>query len=72
MSPCSMKSGTSMVLRSKKMRLNPYDKEEVEGASYIRYEVIDKKGIKTLVPVRYSIRNADKLNSFTTLKDFER
>lgn len=51
-----------MMLRSKRMRLDPLDKSEVEGASYIRYEVIDKKGLKSLVPVRYSIRNADNLN----------
>jgi len=31
--------------------------EKVKGASYVRYEVLEKKGSKVLVPVRYSIRN---------------
>lgn len=31
--------------------------EEVGGASYLRYEILEKNGQKVLVPVRYSIRN---------------
>jgi hypothetical protein len=34
------------------------------GASYLRYEIIEKKGQKVLLPVRYSVRNghiADQL-----------
>lgn len=35
-------------------------KEDLGGSSYIRYEIIDKKGKQFLVPVRYSIRRAAK------------
>ena len=30
------------------------------GASYIRYEIIEKKGKQFVVPVRYSIRRQQK------------
>lgn len=30
--------------------------ENAQGASYIRYEIIEKKGKQIVVPVRYSIR----------------
>lgn len=30
----------------------------VEGASYLKYELIQKKNTKVLMPVRYSIRNS--------------
>lgn len=53
-----------MTLRSrfKQRKLNEEVKEE-PGSSYIRYEIIDKKGKQFLVPVRYSIRTAgDKSN----------
>lgn len=36
------------------------------GASFVRYEVIEKKGQKVLVPVRYSIRNSNLDASFHT------
>ena len=32
--------------------------ENAQGASYIRYEIIEKKGKQIVVPVRYSIRRA--------------
>ena len=34
---------------------NP-DAAATGGASYIRYEIIEKKGVQFVVPVRYSIR----------------
>jgi hypothetical protein len=43
--------------RNKELRLNEDMYESKEGASYFRYEVIEKKGSKILVPVRYSVRN---------------
>lgn len=39
---------------------------QVGGASYVRYEVIEKKGEKVLVPVRYSIRNCNLDTTFHT------
>jgi len=33
------------------------DQDKLGGASYLKYEVVEKKGQKILVPVRYSIRN---------------
>ena len=72
----SMKSGISgMTLRSrfKKRKLNGEEEDEsrsqfgmdddqaMQGSSYIRYEVIEKKGKQYLVPVRYSIRRAQKM-----------
>jgi len=39
---------------------------QVGGASFVRYEVIEKKGQKVLVPVRYSIRNSNMDTSFHT------
>ena len=58
--------------RFKKRKLNNEDEEQVsqidedatycnvgenaQGASYIRYEIIEKKGKQMVVPVRYSIR----------------
>lgn len=33
-----------------------YNAEVNGGASYIRYEILDKKGKQYVVPVRYSIR----------------
>lgn len=32
-------------------------KRQPGGASYLKYKVVEKKGDKMLVPVRYSIRN---------------
>ena len=48
-----------MRLRSmvKCRKLNSEVADEVGGASYFRYEMIEKKGEKILVPVRYSIRH---------------
>ena len=40
--------------------------EVVKGASYVRYEVLEKKGSKILVPVRYSIRNQNLDTTFHT------
>ena len=37
---------------------------EVHSASYLRYEIIEKRGQKILVPVRYSIRNQTLDTSF--------
>jgi len=34
------------------------------GASFVRYEILEKKGQKILVPVRYSIRNQNLDVSF--------
>jgi len=53
-----------MTLRSrfKKRKLNEGDDEEEKidttGASYLRYEIIEKRGKQFVVPVRYSIRRA--------------
>ena len=44
--------------RNRQRKLNPDIEEESTGSSYIRYEVIEKKGTQYLVPVRYSIRKA--------------
>ena len=61
---------TSMVLRSKVKRRKIEGEEmmgfpkrtssnsNLNGASYLKYDIVEKKdGRKTLVPVRYSIRN---------------
>jgi hypothetical protein len=32
---------------------------KAEGASYMRYELVEKKGEKVIMPVRYSIRRND-------------
>ena len=40
------------------------NREEIGGASYLRYEIVEKKGQKILVPVRYSIRNSSLDTSF--------
>lgn len=49
-----------MTLRSKykKRKLNneQAESEAIQGASYIRYEIIEKRGQQVLLPVRYSIR----------------
>ena len=37
------------------------DIKEDGGASFIRYEIIEKRGKQYLVPVRYSIRRATAL-----------
>ena len=39
------------------------DKSFNAGSSYIRYEIIEKKGKQYLVPVRYSIRRLAKAAS---------
>ena len=39
---------------------------QIKGASFVRYEIIEKKGQKILVPVRYSIRNQNLDVSFHT------
>lgn len=36
----------------------------LESASYVRFEIVEKKGQKILVPVRYSIRNQNLDTSF--------
>ena len=65
-----MTSGMTLRPRNKMRRLNGGISEDGEeedmtynpdaantaGASYIRYEIIDKKGKQFVVPVRYSIR----------------
>ena len=58
----------SLRSRFKQRKLNDGEEEEKlnreetcadqGGSSYIRYEIIDKKGKQMLVPVRYSIRKA--------------
>ena len=35
-----------------------------QSASFVRYEIVEKKGQKILVPVRYSIRNQNLDVSF--------
>ena len=40
--------------------------EGIGGASYLRYEVLERKGQKILIPVRYSIRNCNLDPSFHT------
>ena len=40
--------------------------QQVAGASYLRYEVLEKKGQKVLVPIRYSIRNQNLDTTFHT------
>ena len=39
---------------------------QVKSASFVRYEIIEKKGQRILVPVRYSIRNQNLDTSFHT------
>ena len=48
-----------MTLRSK-YKKRRIENEQEAGASYLRYEMIEKKGQKFLQPVRYSIRNCDE------------
>ena len=61
----SPRNPPAMTLRSYKKRkinnedINSQANENMEGASYFRYEIIEKKDIKYLVPVRYSIRNQE-------------
>jgi hypothetical protein len=43
---------TGMELAQDKKTLKP------EGASYMKYELVEKKGEKVIIPVRYSIRKA--------------
>lgn len=38
----------------------------MKSASFVRYEIIEKKGQRILVPVRYSIRNQNLDTSFHT------
>jgi hypothetical protein len=45
--------------------------EPVGGASYLRYEIVEKKGTKILVPVRYSIRNQSLDTTFHTKEAME-
>ena len=40
--------------------------ESIKGASYLKYEVLEKNGSKILVPVRYSIRNQNLDTTFHT------
>jgi hypothetical protein len=60
-----------MTLRSRAKKFRPNEVEDdddnvsqiggpdiPQGASYIRYEMVEKKGKQYLVPVRYSIRRA--------------
>lgn len=79
----SVKSGASqvtMTLRSRYKKLRPNEQNDNDdmvsviggdapmGASYIRYEIIEKKGKQFLVPVRYSIRRttaAEKKSQLT-------
>lgn len=56
----------SKVKRRKTEKQNSEEKRESlganagSGASYLKYEIIEKKdGKKSLVPIRYSIRNKD-------------
>lgn len=39
---------------------------ELQSASYVRFEIVEKRGQKILVPVRYSIRNQSLDTSFHT------
>lgn len=57
-----LKSTTPKTLPEEKLdegsyKLEQLNTNEVKGASFVRYEIIEKKGQKILVPVRYSIRN---------------
>ena len=38
--------------------------DQPQSASFVRYEIVEKKGQKILVPVRYSIRNQNLDVSF--------
>jgi len=47
--------------RRKKVELDQQKQQQAhQGASFIRYEIIEKRGQKKLVPVRYSIRNEEQ------------
>lgn len=60
-SPMASPRPSTMTLRSrfKKRKLNEEESGSVEGSSYFRYEIIEKKGGKFLVPVRYSVRHQE-------------
>jgi hypothetical protein len=47
---------------------NP-DAANSNGASYIRYEIIEKKGKQFVVPVRYSIRRLRQAPTNTSQED---
>ena len=40
-----------------KMKHMGLSTDQPQSASFVRYEIVEKKGQKILVPVRYSIRN---------------
>ena len=40
--------------------------EQIPGASCLKYEVLEKKGQKILVPVRYSVRNQKSTQNLNT------
>lgn len=47
------------------------DKAFVAGSSYIRYEIIEKKGKQYLVPVRYSMRRLAKSGNIQAIEEHE-
>ena len=47
-----------------KMKHMGLSTDQPQSASFVRYEIVEKKGQKILVPVRYSIRNQNLDVSF--------
>ena len=47
-----------------KMKHMGLSADQPQSASFVRYEIVEKKGQKILVPVRYSIRNQNLDVSF--------